>query len=180
MVFTIHWHESATGVHVSPLPRTPLPPPSPFHSSGCPSALDLSALFHALSLGWSSISHMVIYMLQCYSRGGHRILRSRQGSLSLHRLDQESKDLPFNLSLTLTRCLHTASPFGIFVSLLIRLVLEENCFNLVFLLLSSLSPARWIKVQLCAWHPWPRACLPDRVCCEATAGTYSVVGGVVP
>ena len=34
---------------------------------GCPSALALSALFHALNLDWSSISHMVIYTFQCYS-----------------------------------------------------------------------------------------------------------------
>ena len=33
MVFAIHWHESATGVHVSPS-WTPLPPPSPSHPSG--------------------------------------------------------------------------------------------------------------------------------------------------
>ena len=40
--------------------------PHPIHL-GCPSALALSALFHALSLDWSSISHMVIYMFQCCS-----------------------------------------------------------------------------------------------------------------
>ena len=33
MVFAIHWHESAMGVHVSPS-WTPLPPPSPSHPSG--------------------------------------------------------------------------------------------------------------------------------------------------
>ena len=32
---------------------------------GCPSALALSALFHASNLDWRS--HMVIYMFQCYS-----------------------------------------------------------------------------------------------------------------
>ena len=34
---------------------------------GCPSAPALIALFHALYLDWRSISHMVIYMFQCYS-----------------------------------------------------------------------------------------------------------------
>ena len=41
-------------------------PPHPIPLA-CPSALTLSALFHALNLEWSSISHMVIYMFQCYS-----------------------------------------------------------------------------------------------------------------
>ena len=47
-------------------------PPSYFHSQpiplGCPSAPALSALLHALNLDWSFISHIVIYMFQCYSR----------------------------------------------------------------------------------------------------------------
>ena len=34
---------------------------------GCPWALALSALLHAPNLHWSSISHMVVYMFQCYS-----------------------------------------------------------------------------------------------------------------
>ena len=41
-------------------------PPHPI-LQGCPSALALSALFHASNLDWWSISHMVIYMFQCYS-----------------------------------------------------------------------------------------------------------------
>ena len=48
-----------------PEPPSHLPPhPTP---QGCPSALALSALFHASNLDWSSISHMVTYMFQCYS-----------------------------------------------------------------------------------------------------------------
>ena len=48
--------------HPEPSSHHP-PPPIPM---GCPSALALSALFHALNLDWSSISHMVLYMIQCY------------------------------------------------------------------------------------------------------------------
>ena len=50
-----------------PLPKSPchLPPhPNPL---GCPSALTLSALFHASNLDWWSISYTVTYMFQCYS-----------------------------------------------------------------------------------------------------------------
>ena len=50
-----------------PHPETPshlLPHPIP---QGRPSALALSALSHALNLDWRSISHMVMYMFQCYS-----------------------------------------------------------------------------------------------------------------
>ena len=67
VVFAIHRHESATGVHVSPHPEpsSHLPPhPIPL---GCPSTLALSALFHALHLDQSSISHKVIHTFQFYS-----------------------------------------------------------------------------------------------------------------
>ena len=46
---------------------TPLPPPIPTHHLDHPRAPVLSALFHASKLDRWSISHMVIYMLQCYS-----------------------------------------------------------------------------------------------------------------
>ena len=49
VVFAIHFHESA----MCPPTQNPLSPPSPPH--------------HASNLDWSSLSHMVIYMFQCYS-----------------------------------------------------------------------------------------------------------------
>ena len=33
MIFAIHQHESAIGMHMSPSSWMPLPPPSPFHLS---------------------------------------------------------------------------------------------------------------------------------------------------
>ena len=66
MVFAIHWHESAMGVHVFHILNPAPIPPHPI-SLGCPSAPALSALFHASNMDWWSISHMVIYMFQCYS-----------------------------------------------------------------------------------------------------------------
>ena len=67
VVFAIHQHESALGVHVShhPEPSSHLPPhPIPL---SCPREPALGALLHASNLHWSSILHMVIYMFQCYS-----------------------------------------------------------------------------------------------------------------
>ena len=45
---------------------TPLPPPSPYHPSGHPKAPALSTLSHASNLDWWSISHMIMYMFECY------------------------------------------------------------------------------------------------------------------
>ena len=42
-----------------PLPPDPIPP-------GCHRALTLGALPHALNLHWSYLSHMIMYMFQCY------------------------------------------------------------------------------------------------------------------
>ena len=53
--------------HWGPVPNPPphLPPhPIPL---GCPSAPALSALFYASNVDWQSVSHMVVYMFQCYS-----------------------------------------------------------------------------------------------------------------
>ena len=49
------------GVHVFPI-LNPHPIPQ-----GHPSAPALSTLSHALNLDWRSVSHMVVYMFQCYS-----------------------------------------------------------------------------------------------------------------
>ena len=58
---------SAISVHVFPILN---PSPTSLHiisPQGHPSAPALSSLSHALNLDWQSISHMVIYMFQCYS-----------------------------------------------------------------------------------------------------------------
>ena len=48
--------------HPEPLSHLP-PHPIPL---GCPRALALGALLHALNLHWPSVLHMVMYMFQCY------------------------------------------------------------------------------------------------------------------
>ena len=72
MVFAIHWHESAMGVHVSPILNPSFRLPSHPIPQGHPSAPALSTLPHALNLDWRSISHLIIYMFQGYSlRSSH-------------------------------------------------------------------------------------------------------------
>ena len=62
---TLTWISHGCTCIPHPEPPSNFPPhPIP---QGCPSALALSALFHASNLDWWSISHMVIYMFQCYS-----------------------------------------------------------------------------------------------------------------
>ena len=63
MVFAIHPHESAMGVHVFPI----LTLRPHLISEGHPNAPALSTLPHASNLDCWSISHMLIYMFQCYS-----------------------------------------------------------------------------------------------------------------
>ena len=71
--FAIHWHESAIGDSCTHgctcVPHPEYPSNLPPHSipQGHPSALALSTLSHALNLDWQSISHMVVYIFQCYS-----------------------------------------------------------------------------------------------------------------
>ena len=68
---------------------TPLPPPSPSHPTGHPSAPAPSTLYHALNLDWRFISHMIIHMFQCHSfRSSHP-----------HPLPQSPKDCSIHVCL---------------------------------------------------------------------------------
>ena len=62
---TLTWISHKCTCVPHPANHSRLPPhPIPL---GCPSALALSTLFHALNLDQSSILHMVLYMFQCYA-----------------------------------------------------------------------------------------------------------------
>ena len=62
---TLTWISHGCTCVPHPEPPSHLPPhPIPL---GCPCAPAFCALFHESNLDWSSISHMVIYMFQCYS-----------------------------------------------------------------------------------------------------------------
>ena len=63
VVFAIHSHESAMGVHVFPI----LNPSPTIHPSGHPSAPAPSILYHASNLDWQFVSRMILHMFQCYS-----------------------------------------------------------------------------------------------------------------
>ena len=85
LAWRISWTEEPDGLQSMGLPRVGydlrtkqqyvcLPDPEtpsyiPPHSIplGCPRALALGALLHALNLHWPSVLHMVMYMFQCYS-----------------------------------------------------------------------------------------------------------------
>ena len=55
-----------------PHPGPPLPPSSPSHPSGSSQCTSPKHLSHASSLDWRSVSHLIIYMLQCCSlRSSH-------------------------------------------------------------------------------------------------------------
>ena len=63
---TLTWISHGCTCIPHPEPRSHLPPhPIPL---GHPSAPALSTLSHASNLDWRSVSHMVVYMFQCYSQ----------------------------------------------------------------------------------------------------------------
>ena len=85
-------------------PSQLLPHPIP---QGHPSAPALSALINALNLDWRSVSHMIIYIFQCYS------LKSSHPRI----LPLSPKDCSIHLSLLLSRiqgCHYHLSKFHIY------------------------------------------------------------------
>ena len=80
--FTWISHGCTCAPHPEPSSRLP-PHPIPL---GHPSAPALSTLSHALNLDWQSISHMMIYMFQCYSlKSSHPCLLPQSPKIcSLH------------------------------------------------------------------------------------------------
>ena len=54
-------------VYLCPPSWTLLPPPSPTLPLGCPSAPAPSIQYCASNLDWQLVSHMILYMFQCYS-----------------------------------------------------------------------------------------------------------------
>ena len=62
---------------------SPLPSPSPSHPSVSSQCTSPEHLSHASNLGWRSVSHLIIYMFQCYSlRSSHPCLLPQSPNVS--------------------------------------------------------------------------------------------------
>ena len=118
--FAIHSHESAMGVHVFPIlnpPPTSLAIPIP---QGHPSAPALSTLYHASNLGWRSVSHMIIYMFQCYSfKSSHP-----------HLLPQSPKDCSLHL------CVFCCLAYRVIVTVFLNSIYMHQYTVVVFFFLT--------------------------------------------
>ena len=98
----------------------------PYHLSphriplSCPSAPALSALIHALTLDWSSVPYMVIYMFQCYSlKSSHpRLLPQRPKVCSLYL------------------CLFCCLAYGVVVTIFLNSICMRQYTVLVFFFLT--------------------------------------------
>ena len=122
--FAIYQNESATGIHVFPIlnPPSHLPPqPIP---QGHPSAPALSTLSHSLNLDWRSISHMIIYMFQCYS------LKSFHPRL----LPQSPKVCSLHL------CLFSCLTYRVMVTIFLNFIYMRQYTVLVFFFLAYFTP----------------------------------------
>ena len=88
-------------VYICPHPEPPLPPPSPSHPLGHPSAPAVSTLSHALNLDWWFVS---LYMFQCHSPKSSHLLP----------LPQSPKD--YSIHLCLLFCLTYRAIITIFLT----------------------------------------------------------------
>ena len=105
---TLTWISHGCTCVPRPEPPSHLPPhPIP---QGHPSAPALSTLYHALNLDWRSISHMIIYMFQCYP------LKSSH----LHLLPQSPKVCSIHL------CLFCCLTYRVIVTIFLNSIYMHN------------------------------------------------------
>ena len=105
--------------HPEPLSHLP-PHPIPL---GHPSATALSTLSHASNLDWRSISHMIIYMFQCYSlRSSHPCLLPQSPKIS-----------------SLHLCLFCCLAYRVTITVFLNSIYMHSYTVLVFLFLTYFS-----------------------------------------
>ena len=131
MVFAIHRHESVAGVHVSPHPESPSHLPLHPIPLVCPRVPILSALLHASNLDWWFISHMVIYMFQCYSfKSSHpRLFPQSPKVCSLHL------------------CLFCCLAYGVIITVFLNFIYIFWYTILVFLFLTYFTLYNRLQLQ---------------------------------
>ena len=84
--FLPYIHMNQPWVYMCPTILNSPPTSLPTHPSGLSQSTSFGCLLHASILHWSSVSHMVIYMFQCYSlKSSHpRLLPQSPKVCSLH------------------------------------------------------------------------------------------------
>ena len=133
---TLTWIRHGCTCVPHPEPPSHLPPhPIP---QGHPSAPALSILSHASNLGWRSISHMVIYLFQCYS------LKSSHPRLLPQSLQYPCLEIP-----------RTPEPGGL-QSMWLQNQTQLSMHTILYLLNTSLQSLPWyscgvlpVCVRLC-------------------------------
>ena len=140
------------GGHVFPIPK-PRPPPSPSHPSGSsqctiPGMRYREHPYHASNLDWWSISHMIIYMFQCYS------LKTSHPDPLL----QSPKDCTIHL------CLFCCLTYRVIVTIFIDSIYMHYYTALVFFFLAYFTLYQFSSVQFSrsvisdSVAPWIAAC----------------------
>ena len=106
LVFVIHHHEPAIGIHMFPPSWNSFPPPSHPTPLGCPRAPGWAPCVVANS-HWLSILHTVLYMHQCYALNSSHLLLPllcpQVSSLCLHLYCVHAKSLQQYLTLQPSR-----------------------------------------------------------------------------
>ena len=107
-------------VYVSCPSWTPITHPSPSYPSGTSQCTSPEHLSHSLNLDWQSVSHMIIYMFQCYS------LRSSHPCL----LPQSPNDCFIHL------CLFFCLAYRVIITILLNSIYMHQYTVLVFFFLA--------------------------------------------
>ena len=103
------------GIHVFPILKPP-PPPSPSHPSGSSQCTSPEHPVSCVKLDWRSISHLIIYMFQCYS------LKSSHPCL----VPQHPKVCSLHL------CLFCCLTYTVIITIFLNSIYMSYCTVLVF------------------------------------------------